>query len=87
MYYPYFIAYMAAGFVISLVVFFWALNNGQFRDQQRARFLPLQSDLQSLPAKVPRFARIQTFALLTLVCLCLASAAAVVIFSLIKGMQ
>jgi len=87
MYYPYFIAYMAAGFIISLVVFFWALNSGQFKDQQRARFLPLQNDLQTKPAKVPRFARIQTFALLTLVCLCLASALAVVAFSLIKGMQ
>jgi len=87
MYYPYFIAYMAAGFIISLVVFFWALNSGQFKDQQRARFLPLQNDLQTKPAKLPRFARIQTFALLTLVCLCLASAVAVVVFSLIKGMQ
>ena len=87
MYYPYFIAYMAAGFIISLVVFFWALNSGQFKDQQRARFLPLISDLHTKPVKVPRFARIQTFALLTLVCLCLASAMAVVIFSLIKGMQ
>jgi cbb3-type cytochrome oxidase maturation protein len=87
MYYPYFIAYMAAGFIISLAVFFWALNNGQFRDQQRARFLPLQNDLQTQPAKVPRFARLQTVVLFILVCLCLASAAAVVIFSLIKGMQ
>ena len=87
MYYPYFIAYMAAGFIISLVVFFWALNSGQFKDQQRARFLPLQNDLRPIPAKIPRFARIQTFALLGLVCLCLASAVAVVVFSLIKGVQ
>ena len=78
---------MAAGFIISLVVFFWALNSGQFKDQQRARFLPLQNDLQTRPAKIPRFARIQTYALLTLVGLCLASAAAVVAFSLIKSMQ
>ena len=87
MYYPYFIAYMAAGFIISLVVFFWALNNGQFKDQQRARFLPLQNDLQTQPVKMPRFARLQTVVLFTLICLCLASAAAVVIFSLIKDMQ
>jgi cbb3-type cytochrome oxidase maturation protein len=87
MYYPYFIAYMAAGFIISLVVFFWALNSGQFKDQQRARFLPLQNDLQSRPAKVPRFAHIQTAVLFTLVCLCLASAVAVVIFSLMKGLK
>jgi cbb3-type cytochrome oxidase maturation protein len=42
MYYPFFIAYMVAGFIVCLVVFFWALNRGQFRDQQRARFLPLE---------------------------------------------
>jgi cbb3-type cytochrome oxidase maturation protein len=87
MYYPYFIAYMAAGFVISLVVFFWALNSGQFKDQQRARFLPLQNDLQPKPAKVSRFARIQTFALFILICLCLASAVAVLIFSLLRGLK
>lgn len=87
MYYPYFIAYMAAGFVISLVVFFWALNSGQFKDQQRARFLPLQNDPLDKPTTIPRFARLQTAALFTLVCLCLASAVAVVIFSLIKGLK
>jgi cbb3-type cytochrome oxidase maturation protein len=87
MYYPYFIAYMAAGFIVSLVVFFWALNSGQFRDQQRARFLPLQNDLPSQPAKIPRFARIQTVAMFTLVCFCLVSAMAVVIFALIKGLK
>jgi cbb3-type cytochrome oxidase maturation protein len=87
MYYPYFIAYMAAGFIISLVVFFWALNSGQFKDQQRARFLPLQSDLRPIPAKTPRFARLQTIALFTLVCLCLASAVSVVIFSLMKDLK
>lgn len=87
MYYPYFIAYMAAGFVISLVVFFWALNNGQFKDQQRARFIPLQSDRGSKPLKASRFFRIETYALFTLVCLVLAFSVAVVIFALHKAMQ
>jgi len=82
MYYPYFIAYMAAGFVISIVVFFWALNNGQFEDQQRARFIPLESDLSSKPVKASRFFRIETYALFTLVCLVLACSVAVVIFAL-----
>ena len=44
MYFPYFIAYMGIGLIISLSVFFWALKNNQFQDQQRARFLPLQDD-------------------------------------------
>jgi cbb3-type cytochrome oxidase maturation protein len=87
MYYPYFIAYMAAGFVISLVVFFWALNNGQFKDQQRARFIPLESDLVSRPLKASRFFRIEIVALFTLICLVLASSVAVVIFALHKALQ
>ena len=36
MYYPYFIAYIGIGLIISLTVFFWALRNGQFQEQQRA---------------------------------------------------
>jgi cbb3-type cytochrome oxidase maturation protein len=87
MYYPYFIAYMAAGFVISLVVFFWALNHGQFKDQQRARFIPLKSDPDSRPAKASRFFRIETVALFTMLCLILASSMAAVIFALHKALQ
>jgi len=87
MYYPYFIAYMAAGFMISLVVFFWALKHGQFNDQQRARFIPLKSDLDSRPVKASRFFRIETVVLFTLVCLTLASSMAVVIFALHKALQ
>ena len=41
MYYPYFLTYMALGLGITLIVFAWALKNGQFKEQQRARFLPL----------------------------------------------
>jgi cbb3-type cytochrome oxidase maturation protein len=87
MYYPYFIAYMAAGFVISLLVFFWALNNGQFKDQQRARFIPLEGHLSSKPLKPSRFYRIETYSLFILVCLVLASSMAVVIFALYKALQ
>jgi cbb3-type cytochrome oxidase maturation protein len=87
MYYPYFIAYMAAGFVISLVVFFWALNHGQFKDQQRARFIPLKSDPDSRPVKASRFFRIEAVALFTMLCLILASSMAAVIFALHKALQ
>jgi len=84
MYYPYFIAYMTIGFTISLVVFFWALNTGQFKDQQRARFIPLESDRAARPKAASRFVRIQTLALFSLVCLCLAASLAVIVFALIK---
>lgn len=85
MYYPYFIAYMAIGFAVSLVVFFWALNTGQFKDQQRARFIPLENDRAEQPKTASRFVRLQTVALFSLVCLCLAASAAVIVFALWKA--
>ncbi|MDJ0913036.1 MAG: hypothetical protein QNI95_05685 [Desulfobacterales bacterium] len=64
MYYPYFIAYMASGFVISLVIFFWALNKGQFNNQQRARFLALESHAAAGPIKLSRKGRLHAVILL-----------------------
>jgi nitrogen fixation-related uncharacterized protein len=64
MYYPYFIAYMFIGFGVSLLVFYWALNNGQFNDQQRARFLPLEGGvIRSTSVKLPMVKRIETYTL------------------------
>ena len=85
MYYPYFIAYMALGFTISLLVFFWALNSGQLKDQQRARFIPLENERRTKPAIASRFARIETIALFALVCICLATSVAVITFALLKA--
>jgi cbb3-type cytochrome oxidase maturation protein len=83
MYLPYFVAYMAAGFIVSLVVFFWALNHGQFRDQKRARFLPLDGMRAARPVEMTRRWRIETYGLVALVCLGLAGSAAVIIFALV----
>ena len=85
MYFPYYIAYMSAGFLISIAVFIWALNSGQFKDQQRARFIPLESDLNTEPVKASRFARIETIALFALVGICLSCSVAVITFSLWKA--
>jgi len=87
MYFPYYIAYMLAGFVISILVFFWALNCGQFKDQQRARFIPLENDPNPGTVKASRFARIQTIALFSLVGLCLSCSVAVITFALFKAMK
>ena len=85
MYYPYFLAYMVSGFVISLVVLFWALRNGQFKDQQRARFLPLEVGLEAEPVKVSRVGRIEAYALIVFACLGLFGTAATLLFSIFKG--
>jgi nitrogen fixation-related uncharacterized protein len=85
MYYPYFLAYMVSGFVISLVVLLWALRNGQFKEQQRARFLPLEEGLETEPVKVSRIGKVEAYALIVLASLGLFGTAATLIFSLLKG--
>ena len=85
MYFPYFITYMAVGFVISLVVFLWAIKNGQFKDQKRARFLPLEDELEPSVAKASTFKRYEIYALLFLALAGLAASAAVLVFSLLNA--
>jgi hypothetical protein len=85
MYFPYFITYMAIGFAISLAVFLWALDRGQFRDQRRARFLPLEGIPATAPAKLSRKGRIETGGLFALACCGLAASASVIVFALTHG--
>ena len=85
MYFPYLIAYMLAGFVISLVTFLWALNAGQFRDQQRARFLPLQGESRAALAKPSRFYRIKIMILFALACSGLVSTAVVIVLIILQN--
>ncbi len=85
MYFPYFITYMAVGFVISLVVFFWALKNGQFKDQKRARFLPLEDESEPSVVKVSTFKRYEIYALLFLAIAGLAASGAVLVFSILNA--
>jgi hypothetical protein len=85
MYFPYFAAYMTIGFAISVIVFLWALNRGQFRDQQRARFLALEAAPAAVAAKLSRKGRIETWGLVVLACCGLAGSVAVIIFALTHG--
>ena len=85
MYFPYFITYMALGFAISLVVFFWALKNGQFKDQKRARFLPLEDEREPSAAKISTFHRYEAYALVLLALAGLAASGAVLIFALLSA--
>ena len=84
MYYPYFISYMLAGLFIALVVFAWAMKNNQFRDQQRARFLPLYDAPERKSAAASRASRIEVYTLFGLACVGLCSSFAVVIFALLR---
>ncbi|HYR02055.1 MAG TPA: hypothetical protein VES58_01835 [Syntrophobacteria bacterium] len=85
MYYPYFIAYMVSGLVLSVIVLLWALRTRQFRDQQRARYLPLVGEAEARPVQVSRAHRIQAYVLMAVAGLGLLAMAATLAFSLLKA--
>jgi nitrogen fixation-related uncharacterized protein len=85
MYLPYFIAYMVSGLVLSVLVLIWALRHRQFRDQQRARYLPLVAEVEAKPVEVSRTYRIQAYILIVLAGLGLLAMAATLAFSLLKA--
>ena len=84
MYFPYFITYIIVGFAISLAAFYWALKNGQFKDQKRARFLPLEDEPKASAAKISTLNRYEFYALMLLAIAGLAASGAVIIFSLLS---
>ena len=85
MYFPYFISYIALGFLISIPVFLWALKSGQFKDQERARFLPLEDEGEAPPIRISRANRYEIGALMLLVVSGLITSASVVVFALISA--
>ena len=85
MYYPYFLAYMTIGFFVSLLVFFLSLRRGQFKDQERARFLPLNREEERESCKRSRASRVEVAALIFLACAGLSASAAVVVFALLRA--
>jgi cbb3-type cytochrome oxidase maturation protein len=85
MYFPYFISYIALGFLITIPVFLWALKSGQFKDQERARFLPLEDDGEAPSVRISRVNRYEIGALILLVVSGLIASASVVVFALISA--
>jgi cbb3-type cytochrome oxidase maturation protein len=85
MYFPYFITYIGVGFAITLGVFFWALKNGQFRDQERARYLPLEEEPDRSEVKTSKASRYEIYALFFMAVAGLAASGAVLVFAIIHG--
>ena len=75
---------IAAGLLISLGVFFWALRTGQFSDQERARFLPLGDGFPLPPVTNPAKLSREVYALLFAVGLGLLGMIAAVLLTLVK---
>ena len=52
-YYVPWICLLAAGLGVSFAGFFWGLANGQFSDQDRARYLPLRGEADRCSEAAP----------------------------------
>jgi cbb3-type cytochrome oxidase maturation protein len=60
---------IALGVGVSLGVFVWALKTGQFSDQQRARYLPLQNEQLVMPQEQSQRLPAEVYALILVVIL------------------
>ena len=54
---------------VSLAAFFWALKHGQFSEQERARYLPLRSEISPPLIKHPSKPTREVYALLGVLCM------------------
>ena len=70
---------------LSLFVVLWALRNGQFKDQQRARFLPLEKEPERQFRPVSKVTRFETYALGFLALAGLVTSGAILMVALLGG--
>jgi cbb3-type cytochrome oxidase maturation protein len=67
--YPCWISLVTISLSISVVAFVWALRDGQFSDQGRARYLPLRDEFPRQPVKQPSKLTLEAYVLLSIVVL------------------
>lgn len=69
---------IAVGIGISIMVFLWALKNGQFSDQGRARYLPLGEEISLRPVEVSKRLPREVYALIIIIALGILSIASTI---------
>jgi cbb3-type cytochrome oxidase maturation protein len=73
MYFPGWIILVVVSLWVSLIAFLWALQNGQFADQGRARYLPLRDEAPVAPMINPGKWTKEVYALMGIVLMVLGS--------------
>ena len=69
---------IATGIGTSIIVFLWALKNGQFADQGRARYLPLGEEVPLRPVDVSKRLPREVYALIIIIALGILSIASTI---------
>jgi len=81
MYYFFFIIFIFSGLFFGIVVFLWALKSGQFKEQQRARYLPLEDEPEAPQKEISRSSKLQSYFLFGILIFGLVVVASVVVYA------
>jgi len=82
-FYLFFLIYLGAGILICGVLFYWAVTNGQFKDQDRARYFPLSGETpQPRDAAAAKWPKSMTISLVLILGVLVAQIVIVLLLSL-----
>ncbi len=86
MYFSLFLVYVIVSSVFTLWLFLWAVRRGQFKDQQRARYLPLvKEERHDGPIRTAHFSGYRAVGVLGLILATLLAVAVVMFYALVHG--
>ncbi len=86
-YYLAWIGLLVSGLCLSLGGFLWALRKGQFREQERARYLPLRGELDLSRSSHQGGARREACVALGILLAGMSGVAAVVVTMILKNQE
>jgi len=76
-----FIIFIFSGLFCGIIVFLWALKSGQFKEQERARYLAIDDDGHDSDGGTSRSGQLQSYALLGLLLVGILISASVVVYA------
>ena len=76
-----FILFIFSGLFFGVIVFLWALKSGQFKEQERARYLAIEDEREDPENGITRSDQLQSYVLLGLLLVGILISASVVVYA------
>jgi len=76
-----FILFIFSGLFFGIIVFLWALKSGQFKEQDRARYLAIEDEQETAEVVISRSTQLQSYVLIALIVAGILISASVVIYA------
>ncbi len=76
-----FIIFILSGLFFGIIVFLWALKSGQFKEQQRARYLAIEDEREKPDNVASRSGKLQLYMLFGFIILGIMISASVVVYA------